>query len=101
MQTEKKGMNISARSFLTAILVILVLMIASYILTLVIPSGSYARADDGEGHMVIDTEGGFASGVCNPFTVGAAQQLAGLSMCSGAWLRAAGILLFGLAVGYN
>lgn len=30
---------------------------------------------------------GFAAGVCNPFTVGVAQQLAGLSMFSGAWLR--------------
>ena len=224
MQTEKKGLNISARSFLTAILVILVLMIASYILTLVIPSGSYARADDGEGHMVIDTEGGFAyteggipfwkwllspvlvlgasgsgtliaviafllviggvfnsldrcglmkymldrivhrfgavryrlmavivlffmamgamigsfeecvplvpivvslavslgwdpptgmgmsllavgcgfaSGVCNPFTVGVAQQLAGLSMFSGAWLRAAAfVLIYGLLMGF-
>ena len=30
---------------------------------------------------------GFASGVCNPFTVGVAQQLAGLPMFSGIWLR--------------
>jgi uncharacterized ion transporter superfamily protein YfcC len=30
---------------------------------------------------------GFASGVCNPFTVGVAQQLAGLPMFSGAWMR--------------
>lgn len=36
---------------------------------------------------------GFAAGVCNPFTVGVAQQLAGLSMFSGAWLR---LLSFGL-----
>jgi len=224
MQTEKKGLNVSARSFAAAILVIFVLMIASYILTLVIPSGSYARVDDGEGHMVIDTEGGFAyteggipfrkwllspvlvlgasgsgtliaviafllviggvfnsldkcglmkymldrivhrfgsvryrlmavivlffmamgamigsfeecvplvpivvslavslgwdpltgmgmsllavgcgfaSGVCNPFTVGVAQQLAGLSMFSGAWLRAAAfVLIYGLLMGF-
>ncbi len=31
---------------------------------------------------------GFAAGVCNPFTVGVAQELAGLPMFSGAWLRA-------------
>lgn len=31
---------------------------------------------------------GFASGVFNPFTVGVAQELAGLPMFSGAWLRA-------------
>ena len=31
---------------------------------------------------------GFASGLCNPFTVGIAQNLAGLPMYSGFWLRA-------------
>ena len=31
---------------------------------------------------------GFAAGVCNPFTVGVAQKLAGLPMFSGIWLRA-------------
>jgi uncharacterized ion transporter superfamily protein YfcC len=36
---------------------------------------------------------GFASGVCNPFTVGVAQQLAGLPMFSGAWLRILSFLL--------
>jgi len=36
---------------------------------------------------------GFASGVCNPFTVGVAQQLAGLPMFSGVWLR---LVAFGL-----
>ena len=30
---------------------------------------------------------GFASGICNPFTVGVAQQLSGLPMFSGAWMR--------------
>ena len=30
---------------------------------------------------------GFASGVCNPFTVGVAQELAGLPMFSGIWMR--------------
>lgn len=30
---------------------------------------------------------GFAAGVCNPFTVGVAQQLAGLPMFSGIWYR--------------
>ncbi len=36
---------------------------------------------------------GFASGVCNPFTVGVAQQLAGLPMFSGIWLRLLGFVL--------
>jgi uncharacterized ion transporter superfamily protein YfcC len=36
---------------------------------------------------------GFASGICNPFTVGVAQQLAGLPMFSGAWLRVMSFVL--------
>jgi len=40
---------------------------------------------------------GFASGVCNPFTVGVAQELAGLPMFSGIWLRAVSfVLIYGL-----
>ena len=58
--SSKSNMNISTRSFLTAIVVIFVLMIASYVLTLVIPGGSYARVDDGSGHMIVDVAGGFS-----------------------------------------
>lgn len=36
---------------------------------------------------------GFAAGVCNPFTVGVAQELAGLPMFSGMWFRVIGFLL--------
>ncbi len=36
---------------------------------------------------------GFASGVCNPFTIGVAQSLAGLPMFSGIWLRAVSFVL--------
>lgn len=36
---------------------------------------------------------GFAAGVCNPFTVGVAQKLAGLPMFSGIWLRAVSFVL--------
>ena len=36
---------------------------------------------------------GFAAGICNPFTIGVAQQLAGLPMFSGMWFR---ILSFAL-----
>ena len=58
--SSKSNMNISTRSFLTAIVVIFVLMIAAYVLTLVIPGGSYARVDDGSGHMIVDVAGGFS-----------------------------------------
>ena len=36
---------------------------------------------------------GFSAGVCNPFTVGIAQELAGLPMFSGIWLRVVSFLV--------
>ena len=49
---------------------------------------------------------GFAAGVCNPFTIGVAQELAGLPMFSGVWLRLLAfvliyLLLFGFLYGYS
>ena len=41
----------------------------------------------GLGMSILSAGCGFASGVCNPFTVGVAQELAGLPMFSGMWLR--------------
>ncbi len=58
---EKKGLNISVRSFITAIAVIFALMIVAYVLTMVIPGGSYARIEDDNGNMIIDTVVGFSS----------------------------------------
>ena len=44
---------------------------------------------------------GFAAGICNPFTVGVAQELAGLKMFSGMWFRAAAFLLiYGLLLAF-
>ena len=57
---KEKGLHISVRSFITAIIVIFVLMLAAYILTLVIPAGVYARVPDAEGNLLIDTAGGYA-----------------------------------------
>ena len=59
-KTAKNSMNISTRSFITAIIVIFVLMVAAYILTLVIPGGAYARTEDAGGHLLVDTAGGFS-----------------------------------------
>ena len=56
---KNKGLNISARSFIAAIAVTFVLMVATYILTMVIPGGEYARTVDAGGHTVIDTSAGF------------------------------------------
>lgn len=41
----------------------------------------------GMGMSILAIGCGFAAGVCNPFTVGVAQELAGLPMFSGAWFR--------------
>lgn len=59
MATEKKGLNISTKSFITAIAVIFVLMCLTYTLTFMIPGGEYARTIDSTGNTVIDTESGF------------------------------------------
>ena len=56
---KKNSLNISAKSFLAAIAIIFLLMLASYILTLVIPGGEYARIPDANGNMVIDPASGF------------------------------------------
>ncbi len=59
-ENKNGGLNIGVRSFITALAIIFILMIAAYILTLVIPGGSYARIADENGNMVIDTEKGFS-----------------------------------------
>lgn len=44
---------------------------------------------------------GFSAGVCNPFTVGVAQELAGLPMFSGIWFRLIGFaLVYALLIGF-
>lgn len=53
--SQQKGLNISVRSFITAIVVIFALMIVAYVLTLSIPGGSYARIPDENGNLIIDT----------------------------------------------
>ncbi len=56
---QEKGLNVSVKSFITAIVVIFVLMVAAYILTLVIPGGEYVRFKDANGNMLIDVNGGY------------------------------------------
>ena len=57
---EKKGMNVSVKSFLTAIVVILVLMVLTFALTFVVPGGEYARTLDENGNTIIDAAAGFS-----------------------------------------
>jgi len=42
---ESKGLNVSIKSYVTAIAVILALMILTYVLTFIIPGGEYVRID--------------------------------------------------------
>ncbi|MEE1087033.1 MAG: hypothetical protein U0L05_07730 [Schaedlerella sp.] len=56
---EKIGLNVGKKSFITATLIIFVLMVLTYTLTFVIPGGEFARVTDENGNMVIDTTKGF------------------------------------------
>ena len=58
MKKEKtSGLNINTRSFISAIIVILILMIAAYLMTIFIPGGSYTRVPDENGTLQIDPSG--------------------------------------------
>ena len=57
---QKGTLNIGVRSFVGAIVVIFVLMIAAYVLTLLIPGGSFARTVDENGNTIIDIDAGFS-----------------------------------------
>ncbi|MBE6903167.1 MAG: YfcC family protein [Ruminococcaceae bacterium] len=57
---KEKGLNISIKSFITAIVVIFILMVATYILTFIVPGGEYQRITDSNGNLIIDTNGSFS-----------------------------------------
>ena len=59
-QKQSGGLNISVRSFFTAITVIAVLMVLTFSLTFIIPGGEYARVLDSSGNTVLDPAGGFS-----------------------------------------
>ena len=58
---SKKGLNIGVKSFITALIVIFALMIATYVLTLVVPGGHYDRVPDENGNLIIDTTSEFST----------------------------------------
>jgi len=95
---EHKELNISVRSFIGAITVIFLLMIASYLLTLLIPGGTYARTYDQSGNLLIDTSGGFTlteGGI--PFWKWLLSPLLALGAAGGGTLIA--VILFLLVIG--
>ncbi len=61
MENKGQGLNISAKSFITALAVIFALMIGTYVLTFIIPGGEYARVTDASGNQMIDTTVAFAN----------------------------------------
>ena len=59
-QSNEKGLNLNAKSFITATIIIFMLMVAAFVLTMVIPGGAYERTLDSNGNLVIDTTGSFS-----------------------------------------
>ncbi len=57
---KSKGLNISVKSFLGAIIVIALLSALTFALTFIVPGGEFARIADANGNTVIDPEGGFS-----------------------------------------
>ena len=58
METKKqnKGLGISTRSFIVALLIIFVLMCLTYAVTFVVPGGEYERVTDSNGQEIIVTD---------------------------------------------
>ena len=53
------GIRMERKSFLLSVFFIFLMMVAAYILTLVIPGGSYTRVPDADGNLIIDVSAGF------------------------------------------
>lgn len=51
----KKGLNVSVRSFIVSMSIIVALMLLAYALTFILPSGEFARITDESGNEIIDT----------------------------------------------
>ena len=59
MNETNRNLQISKRSFLTAIAIIFFLMLATYALSFLIPGGEYARTVNAAGQTVVDASGGY------------------------------------------
>ena len=59
-KTKNSGLTVGVKSYLTAIFMILALMILTYLLTLFVPGGQYARMLDATGNSIIDPNGAFS-----------------------------------------
>ena len=63
MQHEQApaSIRIEKKSFLLSVFFIFLMMVITYILTMVIPGGRYTRVPDADGNMIIDVEAGFTA----------------------------------------
>ena len=59
MEKRKNSLNISAKSFLAATVILFLLMAVTYALTFLVPGGEYARTVDEAGNTILDTQAGF------------------------------------------
>ena len=59
--TKNKGLNVNVKSFIAAIVVIFILMVVAYLLTILVPGGSYSRIPDANGNLQIDPSGAFTA----------------------------------------
>ena len=59
VKKEKKGLDISAKTFLAAIAVIFALVVLTYVLSLIVPGGEYGRTTDALGNTIVDVDSGF------------------------------------------
>lgn len=53
MENQKKVMDVNVKSFISSLVIMVVLMIIAYVMTLVIPSGSYGREIDGGRELIV------------------------------------------------
>ena len=53
MDNDKKLMNVNVKSFIGALLMLLVLMILTYVLTFILPSGTYVRVMQGGSSAIV------------------------------------------------
>ncbi len=56
---QSKGMQVSVKSFITALVILFLLMVLTYGLTFIIPGGEYGRIVDENGNTIVDVAGGF------------------------------------------
>lgn len=58
-EQNNNGLRLGKRAILLSVIFMLLIMVITYVLTLVIPGGEFARTTDAEGHRIIDLNAGY------------------------------------------